>query len=175
MPDATQAHRGALTLMRGDLTLLDVEAIVFYAEHSLKLGSGYGGAISMRGGPSIQAELDSMGPIETCEVVATAAGELKTKHILHAVGPRFREDDLEEKLRTTIRNTLALAVAKGVKRIAFPAMGAGFYGVPLDICATVMVEEFERHLTGDDSVDEAIICVQDLRELGPFQARFEGS
>ena len=87
-------------------------------------------------------------------------------------GPRFQEEDTEGKLRTTMLNCLAAAEEKGIERIAFPAMGAGFYGVPLDVCAKVMVETIKGHLQGETKIKEAIICVIDSREYGPFQSRF---
>jgi O-acetyl-ADP-ribose deacetylase (regulator of RNase III) len=166
-----QAGSGLLKLVRDDVTLLEVDAFVYYATHDLKLGSGFGGAIAVRGGPSIQEELDGVAPLETCEVAVTAAGELKANFIVHAVGPRFQEPDLEEKLRRTIRNTLAAAAEKGVKSIAFPPMGAGFYGIPIEQCARVMVEELEDGLQGDSGFEEVVICVQDTREIGAFKDR----
>ena len=113
-------------LIRGDITELDVDAFVFYAQPDLALGSGFGTAISVRGGPSIQKELDELGPVETGQAVVTGAGKLKADFIVHAVGPRFQEEDTEGKLRTTVLNSLKAAEEKGVKRIALPAMGAGF-------------------------------------------------
>jgi len=165
------AGSGLLKLVRDDLTLLDVDAIVFYATHDLKLGSGFGGAIAIRGGPTIQEELDGLGARETGEAVVTAAGELKARHIVHAVGPRFQEPDLEEKLRRTMRNTLAAAVEKGVRTIAFPPMGAGFYGIPIDQCARVMIEEIEEHLDGESPLEEVVVAVQDTREIAAFRDR----
>ncbi|NQT11809.1 MAG: macro domain-containing protein, partial [Planctomycetes bacterium] len=125
-------------LVRGDVTDLEVDAFVFYAQHDLALGSGFGTAISVRGGPAVQKELEGMGPVATGEAVASTAGNLKADFIIHAVGPRFREDDIEEKLRTTVRNSLKLAEEKEIRRIAFPAMGAGYYGIAPDVCARVM-------------------------------------
>ncbi|MHC4470081.1 MAG: macro domain-containing protein, partial [Planctomycetota bacterium] len=115
MPEGNPVESTPLELVRGDVTLLEVDAFVFYATHDLKLGSGFGGAIAVRGGPSIQEELDELGPLETCEAVVSAAGELKAKHIIHAVGPRFEEPGVEDKLRRTMRNVLALADEKGVE------------------------------------------------------------
>jgi O-acetyl-ADP-ribose deacetylase (regulator of RNase III) len=171
MVETKQAGKGVLRLVRGDVTLLDVDAFVFYANHDLKLGSGFGGAIAVRGGPTIQKELDELGTRETCEAVVTEAGELKARFIIHAVGPRFQEPELEEKLRRTMRSTFELANEKELETLAFPPMGAGFYGIPLDQCARVMVEEIERHLEGETSLEEVIICVQDTRERIPFEAR----
>ena len=160
-------------LERGDLTAMDIESIVFYARHDLILGSGYGNAITLRGGPSIQEELKSYGTINTCDVVVTNAGNLKSKYIIHAVGPRFQEADLEAKLRTTISNTLKAANEKQISRIAFPLMGTGFYGVPLELCAQVMIEVIDNHLSGTTSLKEVVICAMDNREYKAFQSVME--
>jgi O-acetyl-ADP-ribose deacetylase (regulator of RNase III) len=135
------------------------------------LGSGFGNAISVRGGPSIKKELDELAPVQTGDVVLSAAGNLKAKHILHAVGPRFNEPDTEGKLRTTVVNCLKAADEKGLKRIALPPMGTGFYAVPLDLCARVMLETIKSYLEGQTGIEEVIICVVDQRELAPFEAQ----
>ena len=162
-----------LVLMKGDLTDLDAEAIVFYAEHNLELGSGFGSAISVRGGPSIKKELDEKEPIETGEVAVTGAGNLKADFIIHAVGPRFQEHNMEEKLRKTIENTLIEATVKQIKTIAFPPMGTGFYGVPLEMCSRVLVETIRNFVPVDSSLEEVIICVLDSREYKPVAAQME--
>ena len=85
-------------LIRGDISALeDVDAFVFYAQEDLALGSGFGTAITVRGGPTIQKELEGLAPVQTAGAVVSEAGNLKAKHIVHAVGPRFNEDDMEGK------------------------------------------------------------------------------
>ncbi|MBD3165997.1 O-acetyl-ADP-ribose deacetylase, partial [bacterium] len=123
-----QVNGTDIRVITGDLTDMDVEAIVFYAEDNLKLGSGFGNAVTMRGGPSIQEELKELAPLKPLHAVVSAAGNLKAKHIVHVNGPKFQERDLEGKLRTAIFNTLQAAEEKGIKHLAFPPMGAGFYG-----------------------------------------------
>ncbi|MEW5764731.1 MAG: macro domain-containing protein [Acidobacteriota bacterium] len=160
-----------LRLVQGDITDLDVESFVFYARPDLKLGTGFGGAIAQRGGPSIQAELNGLGPLEPGEAVVTQAGNLKAKRIIHAVGPRHHEPDEEAKLRKAVRSALAAAEAAGLKQVAFPAMGAGFYGVSLDLSSKVVVEEIAAHLGNESRLSEVVVCVLDQRELKPFGAR----
>lgn len=171
MSDSITVNGSQLRLIRDDITALDIECFVFYARPDLKLGSGFGTAISVRGGPSIQEELSSLGPLAVTEVVSTAGGELKAKLIIHAVGPAFQEEHVERKLRATITNVLTEAERKGVIRIAFPAMGAGFYGVPLDVCADVMIGTISEYLSTSQSSLEVIICVLDNREFKPFRER----
>jgi O-acetyl-ADP-ribose deacetylase (regulator of RNase III) len=160
-------------LEKGDLTAMDIEAIVFYASPDLVLGAGFGSAISARGGMSIQEELKSYGTISTGEAVVTAAGELNSKFIIHAVGPRFQEDNTEEKLTATMQNALKAAKEKGIRKIAFPPMGSGFYGVPLDMCARIMLKVIQKHLLENSTLEEIVICVIDDREYKVFQEYWE--
>ena len=159
---------GVLRLVRDDLTLLELDAFVYYARHDLALGSGWGAAIAARGGVGIQEELNDKGPLETCDVIMSDAGDLKAKHIIHAVGPRFQEQDTEGKLRKTMQNSLAAASEAGLSSLGFPTMGAGYYGIPLDLCSKVMIEEIETHLRGETSLRDVVICVQDTREQVVF-------
>ena len=172
MQDTMTIKQTTVRLIRGDITELDIEGFVFYAQPSLKLGSGFGTAISVRGGPSIQKELDGLGTQAITACVTTGAGELKAQHIIHAVGPAFQETDLEAKLRTTILNVLNEADARGLTSLALPAMGAGFYGVPLPLCADVMLTTLTEYFGANNtSLREVVLCVLDNRELKPFQER----
>ncbi len=169
MPDELKFNKKTIRLMTGDITGLEVEAFVYYARPDLVLGSGFGGAISVRGGPKIQEELKKLGTIATGEAVVSAAGNMKAKYIIHAVGPRFQEEDTEGKLRKTTLNVLRQAGEKGIKQLAFPAMGVGFYGIPLDLCARITLGEVKKHLEGQTSLEEVIFCLRDSREYKPFQ------
>ncbi len=169
--EQVKINQSSVRLVRDDITELDVDAFVFYAQEDLALGTGFGTAISVRGGPAVQKELEELGPLETCQAVVSEAGKLKAKFIVHAVGPRFQEEDIEGKLRTTMRNSLKLAEDKGVQRIAFPAMGAGYYGVPRDLCARVMLEEIKSHLAGTTGIQEVVICVLDTPQYDAFRAQ----
>ena len=175
MPEAVseqiQIHRSTVRLIRGDITELDVDAFVFYARPDLAVGSGVGTAISVRGGPRIQQELDPLAPVETGHVVVTESGNLKATWIVHAVGPRFNEEDTEGKLRTTVLNSLKAGEEKGTKRIALPPMGAGFYAVPLELCARVMIQAIQSYLEGETEIQEVVLCVTDQREYAPFESQ----
>jgi O-acetyl-ADP-ribose deacetylase (regulator of RNase III) len=168
MADELKTGKSKIRLEKADIADLDIEAFVYYARHDLALGSGFGTAITIRGGPTVQQELDKLGPLETTQVVASAAGEMKAKHIIHAVGPRFQEEDLPAKLRTTITNALKCAEDKGIKHIALPPMGAGFYGVPLDLSAQVTLDTVKKYLENGSSLEEVVICLLDNREYKPF-------
>jgi len=118
---------------------------------------------------SIQEELKPFGTITTGEAVITSAGELKSNYIIHAVGPRFQEEDTEQKLESTMQNALRAANEKGVLKIAFPPMGTGFYGIPLEICTGVMLNTIKNHVSDGSSLKEIVICVLDDREFKAFQ------
>jgi O-acetyl-ADP-ribose deacetylase (regulator of RNase III) len=162
-----------LRLVRADITDLDVEAFVFDITENVKLGSGFGNAIQQRGGVVIQKQLDAIGSCPTGEAVVTEAGLLKADWIIHANGPKFREEDEEVKLRKTVLSALARAEEKGVKRLAFPPMGTGLYQVPLDLCTRVMVDTISQHLANGSTLEEVLIVAPDPREFNPFKARIE--
>lgn len=161
-----------VTLEKGDITDFEVEAIVFYAREDMKLMSGFGNAISTRGGPTIQKALDEMGEKQIGEVVVTDAGNMKAGNIIHAVGPKFLEADMDEKLALTMRNTLAAAEEKGFRQLALPAMGTGFYGLARPMCAEVMLETIQSHLKNGSKLEEIIIRVIDTLEYEPFAEAF---
>jgi len=161
-------RNSVIHLEKGDLTMMDIEAIVFYAQHDLVLGSGFGNAIAVRGGSSIQEELKTYGTLSTGEVVITSAGELKSNYIIHAVGPRFQETDIEGKLKTTMHNILKLAEEKQIREICFPPMGTGFYGIPLKLSASVMFDVLKEHLSSNTVLEKVVICFIDKREYNAF-------
>ena len=162
-----------VTLVIDDLTTLEVDAVVFYAKESLELGSGFGTAIQTRGGDAVKKELEKIGGVKMGEAVITSAGRLKARHVIHACGPKFQEQETERKLRQCMTSTLRLAGEKGLGNIAFPPMGAGFYGVPLDLCARVMVDTIRDFLQGETSLREVILCTIDRREFNAFKTRVE--
>jgi O-acetyl-ADP-ribose deacetylase (regulator of RNase III) len=162
--------RTVVRLVRDDITEMDVDAFVFYATEDLALGSGFGGMIAMRGGAVVQKELDEVGPVGPLTAVVSGAGKLNAEHIIHAVGPKFREDDIEAKLKTTMESCLMLAEEKGMKTLAFPAMGAGYYGIPAPVSAKVMLAALEEFLSGETGLSEVTICLLDRPQFNAFDA-----
>ena len=162
-----------LRLVRGDITEMEVEAFVFDITEDAKLGSGFGGAIQQRGGIVIQKKLDEIGSCPTGEAVVTEAGILKADWIIHANGPKFREEDEEAKLRKTVQSALFRAEEQGVKRLAFPPIGTGLYQVPLDLCTRVMVDTIAEHLANGSTLEEVLIVAPDNREFNPFEAKLK--
>lgn len=172
MSDTMKIGNTTFRLMIGDITDQEVDAFVFCARPDLMLGSGYGTAISIRGGPSVQEELKKLAPLKTTEAVVSSAGEMKANYIIHAVGPMFNEDETEKKLKATVLSVLNKADEANISQVAFPAMCCGFYCVPLETSADVTIETVAEYLKGDTGIREVIICLLDQREYKPFQARF---
>ena len=166
-------HGGVVRLVQDDLVALAVDAIVFYAREDLALGSGFGTAIQTRGGDSIKKELAAIGSVRMGEAVMTGAGNLAARHIVHACGPKFQEPQVDEKLRSCMAAALKVAREAGLHSIAFPPMGAGFYGVPLDQCAETMVKAFDLALFGDAAPGEIVVCARDAREFAAFRKKME--
>ena len=169
MTEKKQMKNGVLTLVRADITDIEVDSFVFYAQDDLKLSSGFGNSIAVRGGPAVRKELAEIGPIKVTEAVATTAGNMKAKYIVHADGPKFQEEDTIPKLKATINNALKSAEEKGVESIAFPPMGAGFYGVPLDKSAEITAETLALYLNNGSKIKNVVICANDTREYVALQ------
>lgn len=170
MSKEKKVGKGVIRVVIDDITMLEVDAMVFYARPELQLGTGVGNAISVRGGGKIQEELNAIGSAAVGDAVVTSGGKLKVEHIIHAVGPAFQEQGMEDKLRSTMAASLKLATEKGAKKIAVPPMGTGFYGVPRDMSARVMVQEIASCLAGETSLEEVVICVVDPWNAGPIEA-----
>lgn len=148
-----------LELVEGDITDLDVEAIVNAANEQLQLGSGVAGAIREKGGPSIQDECDRIGTTPVGTAVITGGGNLQAKHVIHAVGPRMGEGDEDRKLQSAIRASLALADRHSLKSIAMPAISTGVFGFPVNRCARILLTEVYRYLQGGTKIERVVIAL----------------
>jgi O-acetyl-ADP-ribose deacetylase (regulator of RNase III) len=132
-------------ILQGDLTLQAVDAIVNAANNDLELGGGVAGAIARRGGPSIQAECRQIGPIRLGEAAITGGGQLPARFVIHAASMRLGGHTTADTLRRSTRRSLELARQKGLRSIAFPAVGTGIAHFPLDQCAEIMLDEVVAH------------------------------
>lgn len=163
-----------IVLEQGDLTAADVDAVVNAANSDLQLGGGVAGAIRRKGGPEIQKECDRIGPIPLGEAAVTTGGQLKARYVIHAASMRLGGRTSAESLRTATRNSLARASEKGIKSIAFPAVGTGIAGFPIAECARIMLEEVVRHLKAKTSVEQVRFVLYDQAALKTFQQVWEG-
>lgn len=161
-------------LVKGDITDLDVDAIVNAANENLILGAGVAGAIKRKGGPSIQQECDRIGGTFVGGAVITTGGNLKARHVIHAVGPRMGEGYEDEKLRNAVLNSLKVAEEKGLRSIALPAISTGIFGFPKDRCAGIMLDTIEYHLQRRSELERIIICLYDEDTLRVFRKEKTG-
>jgi O-acetyl-ADP-ribose deacetylase len=162
-----------LELVEGDITEMDTDAIVNAANTQLVLGGGVAGAIRRKGGPAIQAECDRIGGTFVGGAVITTGGNLKARHVIHAVGPRMGEGDEDEKLRNATLNSLKLADERGLKSIAFPAISSGIFGFPIDRCAEIMLDTTIRHLQGPTRLERVVFCLFGQESYDIFARRLE--
>ena len=112
------------------------------------------GAIAQRGGPAIQAECRAIAPIEVGGAAITGGGQLKARFVVHAASMRLGGRTSGESLRGSTRRSLEIASERGLRSIAFPAVGTGIAHFPLDDCARIMLEEVVRHAAHDTSLKE---------------------
>ena len=158
-----------LELVEGDITELDVDAIVNPANEHLQLGTGVAGAIREKGGPSIQVECDRIGGAPVGTAVMTGAGNLKARRVIHAVGPRMGEGDEDKKLAAAVRSALALADRRGLKSIALPAISTGNFGFPLDRAARIMLTEIHRFLQGGARLERVVLALHGEEAFSTFK------
>jgi O-acetyl-ADP-ribose deacetylase len=131
---------------QGDLTSYRVDAVVNAANNELILGGGLAGAIRRAGGPDIQAACDAHGPIQVGQAAITPAGNLPARSVIHQASMSMGSPTTAEALRNSTRAALNLAEQYDIRTIAFPAVGTGIAGFPLDQCAAIMLDEVHVHI-----------------------------
>ena len=146
--------KGRIVLREGDITEEAVDAIVNAANSRLRLGSGVAGAIREKGGPTIQAECDAIGPIGVGDAAVTGAGGLRARFVIHAASMPPGGSSSAESVRASVRRSLELAAERGCRTIAIPAVGAGIGGLAVQRCAEILLEEARAHLAGETSLAE---------------------
>jgi O-acetyl-ADP-ribose deacetylase (regulator of RNase III) len=167
------AGKNKISIVQGDLTEQDADAIVNAANNDLQLGGGVAGAIRRKGGPAIQEECDRIGPIPLGEAAVTTGGNLKARYVIHAASMRLGEETAEKNLRLSTRASLRRASEKGLKSVAFPAIGTGIAGFPMRRCAEVMMEEVVAHLKGKTSLEDVRFVLYDLSAYETFLTVYE--
>ncbi|GAB4416144.1 MAG: macro domain-containing protein [Anaerolineae bacterium] len=160
-------------LVQGDITDLDVDAIVNAANSQLILGTGVAGAIRRKGGPTIQEECLKIGYCDVGDAVITGGGMLKARYVIHAVGPRMGEGSEAGKLASAVRASLRLAEQHGLHSIALPAISTGVFGYPLEGCADVMLRViFDYTFEELMHLRHVIVCLYDTYAYQVFAAEF---
>jgi O-acetyl-ADP-ribose deacetylase (regulator of RNase III) len=160
-----------LRLVKGDITDLDVDAIVNAANQHLKLGAGVAGAVRRRGGPSIQEECDRIGYCRVGGAVITGGGNLKARYVIHAVGPLGEDPEADALLASATRSSLRVADENGLSSIALPAISTGIFGYPIDACATIMLAEVIGYLrAGESGLRTVVLCLYGRAAFDVFAA-----
>lgn len=147
-----------LELVQGDITDEEVDGIVNAANAGLRGGGGVDGAIHRAGGPRIMEECRMIGGCPTGDAVVTTAGSLPARVVIHAVAPVWRGGTKDEEglLRGAYRASLERAVEKGLRSVAFPSLGTGAYGYPLDAAAPAALDEVAAFLQRHKNVPERV-------------------
>ena len=157
-------HRTELELVEGDITTLEVDAIVNAANRQLAHGGGVAGVIARKGGPRIQSESDAWvrehGPVPTGQAALTTGGDLPARHVIHAVGPVYDASSRPAGLlASAVRSALELADEHRLRSVALPAISTGIYGYPLEEAAPVMVEAAIEYLQGETGLRRVVFCL----------------
>jgi O-acetyl-ADP-ribose deacetylase (regulator of RNase III) len=168
-----------ITFVQGDITEQDVDAIVNAANHSLLGGGGVDGAIHRRGGHKILAECQKLREdkypdgLPTGQAVATSAGRLKARWVIHTVGPTYaKSKDKSQLLADCFRNSLRIADELGAATVAFPAISTGVYRWPVDDAARIALETVRA---SESRADEVRFVLFDQRAYDAFTIQASSS
>ncbi len=172
---APERRIGAATVrvVQEDLTRLAVDAIVNAANDRLWMGGGVAGAIKRRGGEEIEREATALGPVLLGEAVATGAGQLGVRHVIHAVTMGQDLQTGEEIIRRATRSALRVADSLRARSVALPALGTGVGGFPAARAAEVMLRETATYLRAGSGLDEVVFALYDAGTYDAFLAALD--
>jgi O-acetyl-ADP-ribose deacetylase (regulator of RNase III) len=163
-----------IIFLQGDLTEQNVDAIVNAANNDLQLGAGVAGAIRRKGGEAIQRECDAIGSIPVGGAAITTGGDLRARFVIHAASMQLGGRTTAQSLRFSTNHSLRIAVEKGLRSIAFPAIGTGIAGFPISECAEIMLKEVIAHVKNDSSLQKIYFVLYDAAALAAFQDVWAG-
>lgn len=143
--------------LHADITKLEVDAIVNAANTHLIMGGGVAGAIKRAGGKEIEEEAMKKGPIKIGFAVATSAGKLKAKYVIHAPTMELDFKTDENKVRLATIAALKKAEELNISSLAFPALGTGVGGLAKDLVARIMVEELKKHIDSGTRIKKILL------------------
>jgi O-acetyl-ADP-ribose deacetylase (regulator of RNase III) len=162
-----------IQFLKGDITEMAVDAIVNAANTDLVMAEGVAGAIRRKGGERIEEACNEIAPIRLGEAAVTTAGNLKAFYVIHAASMQPGGKTTAESLRLAMHNTLLRAEEKALKSLAFPALGAGAAGFPMEECARIMLTEVLQHLKSRSSLEQIYFVLFDDAALKVFQETYE--
>jgi len=164
-----------MEIHQGDITQLDVDAIVNAANASLRPGGGVCGAIHRAAGPELARACAEIGECPTGTACSTGGFKLKAQHVIHTAGPVWHGGGQDEAglLASCYRMCLKLARELGVKSIAFPSISTGVYGFPLKKATEIAVHSVSEILTQDDSLERVVFCVFGEEAERAYRAELE--
>jgi O-acetyl-ADP-ribose deacetylase (regulator of RNase III) len=156
--------------IQGDITLLDVDAIVNAANSSLLGGGGVDGAIHSAAGPRLLEECRRLGGCPTGEARITDAHRLKARKIIHTVGPVWHGGNSGERelLASCYTQSLSLADQYGLHSIAFPSISTGAYGFPLELAAPIAINTVREYTRAKHNLKEVIFCCFSSHDLAVY-------
>jgi O-acetyl-ADP-ribose deacetylase (regulator of RNase III) len=157
-----------IVIQQGDLTEMGTDAIVNAANNDLILGAGVAGAIRRKGGEEIQRECDAIGSIPVGFAAITTGGKLAARFVIHAASMQLGGKTSADSLRHSATHSLRIAHERGLKTIAFPAVGTGIAGFPLKDCAEIMLRAAAQHLLGETSLETIYFVLFDDAAEGIF-------
>ncbi|MBV9101449.1 MAG: O-acetyl-ADP-ribose deacetylase [Candidatus Dormibacteraeota bacterium] len=171
--DQREAGAGRLTLRRADITTLRVDAVVNAANQSLAGGGGVDGAIHRAGGPAIMEELKRRySGCPTGSAVFTGGGRLPARHVIHAVGPRWRDGEHGEAelLASAYRTAFAHAAELACATVATPSISTGIYGFPVELAAPIALGEARGALEAEGTtLREVVFALFSERDVAVFR------
>ena len=147
-------------VIEGDITQLEVDAVANAANTGLRHGGGVAGAIVRAGGASIQEESDRLAPIALGEAVATGAGELPSRWVIHAATMELGGPTSARIIRDATASTLRVADELGARSLGLVAFGTGVGGFPLEEAARIEVDEVRRHLDAGGGLERVVFAVR---------------
>lgn len=164
-------------VIQGDITKMDVDAIVNAANRSLLGGGGVDGAIHRAAGPELLAECKTLGGCATGHAKITGGYRLPARYVIHAVGPVWRGGSAGEAglLASCYRESLRLAAEHDAKTVAFPAISCGVYGFPVEKAAPIAVREVTAFLEEHDAIEKVYLVCFGEAVLRAFQAAYEAA
>jgi O-acetyl-ADP-ribose deacetylase len=165
--------RAKIHFAKGDITETAVDAVVNPANTDLTFDAGVAAAILVKGGTRIQEECELVGSIALGETAVTTAGGLKALYVVHAAVVRPGEKATTNSVRLATHNSLLRAEEKAFRSIAFPALGTGAAGFPIEQCADIMIKEVLEHLKSRSSLENIYFVLFDDTALGAFEGAYK--